>query len=114
MSGRILNVPYKSQNDVDAPLKRVVSGPACLAMLLAALGQEISTNAVAAAGDIAADGTLSLEQVVTVGHAFGLDLSYRTGSTLEGLKRLIDNGQPGIALIKYDKIIYRWNKKSTE
>ena len=114
MSDRILNVPYKSQNDVDATLKRDDSGPACLAMLLAALGQEISTNAVAATGDIAADGTLSLEQVITVGHAFGLELSYRTGCTLEDLKQLIDKGQPGIALIKYDKIIYRWNKTSTE
>ncbi len=107
MNGRILNVPYKSQNDADATLKRSDCGPACIAMLLGALGKAVTTNAVTLASGMTGDNGLRLEQMIAAAKAFGLDMISKVGFTLDDLKKSIDRGCPLIALIKYGKLLDR-------
>lgn len=101
---KILNVPYKCQNDADANLKRTDCGPACIAMILGALGQTVTTNAVVAASGMQGDNGLMQSQVVNAAKAFGLSMDWSAGYTLADLKRFIDEGRPPIALIKYGNI----------
>ncbi len=110
---KILNVPYKCQNDADANLKRTDCGPACIAMILGGLGQIVTTNAVVAASGQNGDSGLMQSQVVNAAKAFGLDMAWQSGYTLDDLKRFIDNGQPPIALIKYANIPDRVDTRST-
>src|SRR5512135_26498 len=104
MGSRLLQVPYKSQNDADATLKRSDCGPACVAMILNALGQTVTTNQVTKASGMQGDQGLRINQLISAAKVFQLDLTSRSGQTLDELKALIDNGQPPIALIKYGLI----------
>lgn len=110
---KILNVPYKCQNDADANLKRTDCGPCCIAMILGSLGQTVTTNAVVAASGMSGDSGLMQSQVVNAAKAFGLDMAWQAGYTLDDLKRCIDNGRPPIALIKYANIPDRVDVRST-
>ncbi len=110
MNGRILNVPYKSQNDADATLKRSDCAPACIAMILGALGKAVTTNAVTLASGMSGDSGLQLEQLSAAAKAFGLELSIDMGATLDRLKSLIDKGCPTIVLVKYGKLPDRWDQ----
>ncbi|MBI5567636.1 MAG: C39 family peptidase, partial [Chloroflexi bacterium] len=110
---KILNVPYKCQNDADANLKRTDCGPACIAMILGGLGQTVTTNAVVAASGQSGDNGLMQSQVVNTASAFGLEMAWQAGYTLDDVKRFIDNGQPPIALIKYANIPDRVDVRST-
>ena len=113
MGSKILNVPYKCQNDPDANLKRTDCGPCCIAMILGGIGQQLTTNAVVAAANQQGDNGLMQSQVVNAARAFGLALDWAQGFTLDGLKQLIDNGQPPIALVKYANLPERVDKAST-
>ncbi len=113
MGSKILNVPYKCQNDADANLKRTDCGPCCIAMILGSMGQTVTTNAVVAASGMQGDSGLMQSQVVNVAKAFGLDMAWQAGYTLDDLKKFIDNGQPPIALIKYANIPDRVDRNST-
>ena len=110
---KILNVPYKCQNDVDASLKRTDCGPCCIAMILGGLGQTVTTNAVVAASGMSGDNGLMQSQVVNAAKAFGLNMAWQAGYTLDDLKRCIDNGQPPIALVKYANLPERVDVRST-
>lgn len=109
---KILNVPYKCQNDSDANLKRTDCGPACIAMILGGMGQTVTTNAVVAASGMTGDNGLMQSQVVNAAKAFGLEMMWQAAYTLDDLKRFIDNGQPPIALIKYANIPDRVDVRS--
>jgi hypothetical protein len=113
MGSKILNVPYKCQNDPDANLKRTDCGPCCIAMILGGLGQQLTTNAVVAAANQQGDNGLMQSQVVNAAAAFGLSLTWSQGFTLDGLKQLLDNGQPPIALVKYANLPERVDIRST-
>lgn len=111
MSSKILNVPYKSQLDpADANLAYADCGPCCLAMILAGVGKTVSTNAVArAAGMVQGDKTgRLLSQLVSAAQRFGLAMASRQAS-LDDLKRLIDSGQPPVALVKYENLPERYD-----
>ena len=110
---KILNVPYKCQNDADANLKRTDCGPACIAMILGGLGQTVTTNAVVAASGMQGDSGLMQSQVVNAAKAFNLNMTWQAGYALDDLKRFVDNGQPPIALIKYANIPDRVDTRST-
>ncbi|MBP7686881.1 MAG: C39 family peptidase [Thermoflexales bacterium] len=110
---KILNVPYKCQNDADASLKRTDCGPACIAMILGGMGQTVTTNAVVAASGQSGDNGLMQSQVVNAAKAFGLDMTWQAGYTLDDVKRFIDNGQPPIALVKYANLPDRVDIRST-
>ncbi|CAG0934667.1 hypothetical protein TFLX_03623 [Thermoflexales bacterium] len=113
MGSKILNVPYKCQNDPDANLKRTDCGPCCIAMILGGIGQQATTNAVVAAANQQGDHGLMQSQVINAARAFGLAMDWSQGFTLDGLKHLIDNGQPPIALVKYANLPERVDKGST-
>jgi uncharacterized protein YgiM (DUF1202 family) len=113
MGSKILNVPYKCQNDPDANLKRTDCGPCCIAMILGGIGQQVTTNAVVAAANQQGDNGLMQSQVINAARAFGLVMDWAQGFTLDGLKKLIDNGQPPIALVKYANLPERVDKGST-
>jgi hypothetical protein len=113
MSNRILNVPYKSQNDPDANLKRTDCGPCCVAMILCGTGQPVTTNAVTAAANQQADNGLTQSQVISAAAAFGLSMAWQQGFSLDNLKQYVDNGQPPIALVKYANLPDRVDKAST-
>lgn len=110
---KILNVPYKCQNDADANLKRTDCGPACIAMILGAQGQTVTTNAVVAASGVDTDNGLMQSQVINAARAFKLEMEWQAGYTLADLKRFIDEGRPAIALIKYANIPDRVDTRST-
>jgi uncharacterized protein YgiM (DUF1202 family) len=113
MGSKILNVPYKSQNDADANLKHTDCGPCCIAMILGAAGQTVTTNAIVAASGMSGDNGLMQSQVVNAAKAFGLTMAWQAGYTLDDLKKFIDNGQPPIALIKYANLPDRLDRNST-
>ncbi len=113
MGSKILNVPYKCQNDPDANLKRTDCGPCCIAMILGGTGQQVTTNAVVAAANQQGDNGLMQSQVINAARAFGLTMDWSQGFTLDGLKQLLDNGQPPIALVKYANLPERVDKGST-
>lgn len=113
MGSKILNVPYKCQNDPDANLKRTDCGPCCIAMILGGLGQQLTTNAVVAAANQQGDNGLMQSQVINAARAFGLQMDWAQGFTLDDLKRFVDNGQPPIALVKYANLPERVDKAST-
>ena len=62
--GALLDIPYKSQSDPDAAISRNDCGPACLAMLLNALGIPATTDAVFHRTGAAADGYVSMAQLM--------------------------------------------------
>ena len=101
MSSRVLNVPYKSQNDPDAQAENNDCGPACLAMILLTQGQNVATAAVYAASGVGADRPLTFDEVKTAAGNYGLPLSWRMGVSLQDVRDTIDQGTPVIALIKY-------------
>ena len=109
----ILNVPYKNQNDPDANLKRTDQGSACIAMILSAMGQQVTTNAVTTAANQQGDNGQTQSQLVNAASAFGLKMDGAQGYTLDDLKRFLDNGQPPIALVKYANLPDRVDKAAT-
>jgi hypothetical protein len=113
MGSKILNVPYKSQNDPDANLKRTDCGSCCVAMILNGIGQPVTTNAVTAAANQQGDNGLMQSQVVSAAAAFGLSMAWQQGFSLDNLKNYINNGQPPIALVKYAYLPDRVDQAST-
>jgi hypothetical protein len=113
MGSKILNVPYKCQNDPDANVKRTDCGPCCIAMILGGIGQQVTTNAVVAAANQQGDAGLMQSQVVAAASAFGLSMDWRQGFSLDELKKFIDNGQPPVALVKYANLPDRVDTAST-
>ena len=113
MGSKILNVPYKSQNDPDANLKHTDCGSCCVAMILNGIGQPVTTNAVTAAANQQGDNGLMQSQVVSAAAAFGLSMAWQQGFSLDNLKHFVDSGQPPIALVKYAYLPDRVDQAST-
>lgn len=99
--GVLLNLPYKSQSDPDAGMARNDCGPACLAMLLNALGIPATTDAVFHRTGGAPDNYISAAQIIRVGESYGVPLDFRTGWTLGQLQGALIQARPVIALVHY-------------
>ncbi len=97
----LLNIAYKSQYDADAAASRNDCGPACLAMLLNALGVAATTDDVFQRTGAAADGYVSMAQLMRVGESYGAPLEFRKGWTLPDLRARLDLARPVIALVHY-------------
>ena len=97
----LLTIPYKSQFDPDAGRSRNDCGPACLAMLLNALGIVATTDAVFQRTGAAADGYVSMAQLMRVGESYGAPLEFRKGWSLGELRARLDLARPVIALVHY-------------
>jgi predicted double-glycine peptidase len=97
----LLNIAYKSQYDTDAVASRNDCGPACLAMLLNALGVAATTDAVFQRTGAASDGYVSMAQLMRVGESYGAPLEFRHGWKLFDLRARLDLARPMIALVHY-------------
>lgn len=97
----LLNLAHKSQYDPDAAASRNDCGPACLAMLLNGLGVAATTDAVFQRTGAAADGYVSMAQLMRVGESYGAPLEFRKGWKLGDLRARIDLARPMIALVHY-------------
>lgn len=113
MGSRILDVPYKSQNDPDAQGVFNDCGPACIAMILATQGRDVATADVYAASGVTQDRPLSFSEVRTAAAAYDLPISWRLGVTLQDVRSYIDQGTPVIALIKYQYLPDRQGQSTT-
>jgi len=106
-----LNVPYLSQYAASAK-KRSDCGACCVAMLLGAIGRQVSAkNVVAKSGRVGEP--LSPRGIVRGAQALGLSLFEGQGFSLADLKHFLDNGQPPIALVKYGAIPDRQERRLT-
>ena len=87
--GTLLNIAYKSQHDLDAAESRNDCGPACLAMLLNALGVAVTTDGVFQRTGAPADGYLSTAQLRRVSESYGAPLEYHPGWGLGDLRSML-------------------------
>ena len=110
----LLTLPYKSQYDPDAAASRNDCGPACLAMLLNGLGLAVTTDAVFQRTGAAADGYVSMAQLMRVGESYGAPLEFRKGYTLGALRSRLDLARPVIALVHYGAFSEREPGVSTQ
>jgi hypothetical protein len=97
----LLSLGYKSQYDLDAAASRNDCGPACLAMLVNALGIAATTDAVFHRTGAAADGYVSMAQLMRAGESYGAPLEFRKGWGLAQLRAALDLARPAIALVHY-------------
>jgi len=98
---RILNVPYRSQWDVDANKSTTDCGPACLAMVLSYYGHQVSINDLFAASGVEPGQYVGFGQLQAIARDYGVTFKYGANHSLNDLKRWIDEGKPAIALVKY-------------
>lgn len=97
----LLTVEYKSQLDPEASASRNDCGPACLAMLLSALGAPATIDAVFQRTGAPPDGYISMAQLVRVADSYGAPLEFRKDLQLGQLRAWLDLGRPLIALVHY-------------
>jgi hypothetical protein len=97
----VLTLDYKSQYDADASASRNDCGPACLAMLLNALGIAATTDAVFHRTGAAAEGYVSMAQLMRAGESYRAPLEFRRGWGLGELRAMLDLARPVIALVHY-------------
>ncbi len=111
MTKKILSVPYVSRY-VGESKERLDSGACCVAMLLGAMTQPTSAQDVVAASE-GRKKQLSPAALIRGAQALGLTMFKDKGRTLADLKRLIDDGQPPIVLLKYGDIPDRLERQRT-
>jgi ABC-type bacteriocin/lantibiotic exporter with double-glycine peptidase domain len=99
--GVLLAIGYKSQLDPDAGRSRNDCGPACLAMLLNALGLAATTDEVFQRCGAPASGFVSMAQLMRAGRRYGAPLDFHRGWGLVELRRRLDEARPLIALVHY-------------
>ncbi len=113
MASRILNVPYRSQHGLGDFLQFDDSVLACVAMVLGSLARPVSIEALSALSEECNKQASGPDRAIQLMRKLGIDACVHTGCTLDDLKDLINRGCPVIARIKYDQILYRWDKAST-
>lgn len=99
--GVILNLPYKSQLDPDASLSRNDCGPACLAMLINALGTPVTTDAVFQRTGSGPEHNITMAQLMRVSESYEAPLDFRMGWGLSELRASLSRARPVIALVHY-------------
>jgi len=113
MSSQILNVPYLSHAGRAANAKkRSDCGACCVAMLLGAMGRQVSAKNVVAKSGRAGE-PLSPRGILRGAQALGLSLFEGKDFSLADLKHFLDQGQPPIALVKYGAIPDRQERRLT-
>lgn len=108
MTKQLLNVPFVSRYGADGA--RLDCGACCVAMLFGAMTQPTSAQEIIAASGKSGR-KLSPTALIRGAQALGLRLFRGKGWMLDGLQRLLDNGQPPIVSLKYSHITDRPKKK---
>ncbi len=101
MGVMLQSIPYKSQYDADANDFRNDCGPACVAMILNALGRNVTTNTVYRKTGAAANGYVSVGQMMRAARAYNVEFTYFYPWTLNDLMRSLDSGKAVIPLVHY-------------
>ena len=110
----LLNITYKSQYDADAAASRNDCGPACLAMLVNALGVTATTDTVFHRTGAAAEGYISMAQLMRAGESYQSPLEFRKDWGLAQLRAMLDLARPMIALVHYGAFVEVWPGVSTQ
>ena len=97
----IASIPYKSQYDADADEHRNDCGPASLAMMLAAYGVQVSTNAVYRKTGTKNDGYVSIGNLMRAAESYGHPLDFFHSWTMQKLKAKLSEGRPLMVLVHY-------------
>ncbi len=106
-----LKVPYKSQVSPTAGYSHNDCGPACLNMMFAAIGTDVTIDSMYKTGPgrgLLSTGLIGTGTLIQVAKMYGLDLKRHakdTGLTLEGARQLLDAGRPLLMLIDYRPIV---------
>lgn len=108
MTRQMLNVPFVSR--YTAKGARLDCGACCVAMLLESTAQPASPIEIAAGR---AGCQLSPTALIRGAQASGVTMFKASGFMLDDLKRLIDDGQPPIVLLKYGDIPNRAERRCT-
>lgn len=106
-----LKVPYKSQESTTAAYSFNDCGPACINMMLAAVGTDITIDSMYKSGPgahLIGKGMITVSTLVQLAKLYGLELkgySNDTGMTLPGARQMIDAGRPLLILMDYSEIV---------
>ena len=103
-----LDVPYRSQWDVDAKDHDADCGPTCLAMILGAVGVEATPDGLYRfIGTRSRHAYTTFNELIQAGQQMGLTLVWQRfanrSDALSQLRSNLDAGRPFIALVKYAK-----------
>ncbi|MBN1313555.1 MAG: C39 family peptidase [Anaerolineae bacterium] len=100
-----LQVPYKSQSSATAGYSANDCGPACIAMMLAATGRDVTIDSLYRHPSIAGNrGGIAIGALMTLSKAYGIPLKFER-LTLDSLKEKIDSGRPVMVLADYKPIV---------
>lgn len=94
----MIEMPYRSQHDPDAQLSRSDCGPACIAMLLQWRSVQVAIDEISRETGL---GTTNAGHLIVSAERRGLKLTRLKGMTLDDLERLIQAGEPLVALVRY-------------
>jgi LysM repeat protein len=103
--GTILQVPYRSQKSKTAGYSANDCGPACIVMMLACTGKDMTVDELYKHPSIAGQkGGIAIGSLQTVSKAYGVPLRYAV-LKLDDLKTKIDEGRPTMVLVDYKPIV---------
>jgi hypothetical protein len=94
-------IPYKSQYDDDASQYRNDCGPACVAMILNALGLNVTTNTVFRRSGANWNSYVSVSQMIRAAATYDVDFDYFYPWTMDTLRGVVANGMAPITLVHY-------------
>jgi len=99
--GKNLNVPYRSQSDIDAQFASTDCGAACVAMLLEGFGQTVKIDDIFITTGKSKNEFLSRQNLINAAGKFNLKLRRFNIGSQKFLKSSIDQNKPLIALVNY-------------
>lgn len=101
----VLQVPYKSQMAATAGYSNNDCGPACLAMMIGATGNDVTVDSLYQHPSIrGVTGLLSITTLQAVGKAYGMPLTFARLNP-DTLRQKIDSGRPVFLLVDYRPIV---------
>lgn len=115
---KMIDVPYRSQEDPDARRYRNDCGPACIAMYIDYVRQRrgqppqpISINDLAAQTSLAqVDNGLTTSELVTLAARYNITLTQNSSLDINAIIEEVRNDRPPLMLIKYGALLERENQ----
>jgi uncharacterized protein YvpB len=100
-----LIVPYKSQTSKTAGYSANDCGPACIAMMLAVTGRDVTIDSLYKHPSIAGQrGGIAIPALMMLSKAYGVPAKFAR-LTLTTLKEKIDSGRPVMVLLDYKPVV---------
>lgn len=104
-------VPWLSQLGPDAAYSNSDCGPACVAMWLRSRNQSVTVDQISKSTGLPTGYRYTTPgNLITAGHAFGLELARVLGLTVDRLKQEIDAGRPVLCLVHYASLFKRYDQ----